>query len=284
MSLIEEAQKELIIVSPYVNVDYWGKMKSCLERAIERGVIVTLIVRKNADHKGYLSYFENLKLNLILIDNLHAKLYMNDKYAIVTSQNLLQSSDNNSIEIGYITTNNLERKELVTFVNQFIFKINPIENNVNLVETEKNFKIPITEVEKFETKVVFKEWQVEKAFMIFKEQFPNVNFKQTSSYIFSRGLLPFADVMIYNRLVIKYSKHLLNSDLIANKIGALEFRLNNDFKVEYLARNNSYFYYEFVPQGYFSFYNLIEDYTLIINQIIKSGIGVELQKEKYKFI
>lgn len=38
MSLIEEAQKEIIIVSPYVNIQKWGKMKSCIERAIERGV------------------------------------------------------------------------------------------------------------------------------------------------------------------------------------------------------------------------------------------------------
>lgn len=284
MSLIEEAQKELIIVSPYVNVDYWGKMKSCLERAIERGVKVTFVVRKNTDHKGSLNYIESLNLSLIFVDNLHAKLYINDKYAVVTSQNLLQSSDNNSIEIGYITTNNMERKELVTFVNQFIFKINPVENNVKQVATEKNFKIPITEVESIGDDIYFKEWQVEKSLEIFQSKFLNVNFRPTSTYIFTSNLLPFADVMIHNRLVVKYSKHLTNSDLIAKKIGALEFRLNNEFKVEYLARNNSYFYYEFVPQGYFSFYNLIEDYTIILNQILESKIGVELKKEKNKFI
>lgn len=282
MSLIEEAQKELIIVSPYVNIQKWGKMKSCLERAIERGVAITIIARKNADQD--FSYFNNSKIKLVLVMDLHAKLYINDKYAVVTSQNLLQSSDNNSIEIGYITTNNMERKELVTFVNQFIFKINPIEIVVKPVATEKSFKIPITEIESSTTDVIFKEWQVEKALEMFKAKFFNVTFKPTSSYIFSSNLLPFGDVMIYNRLVIKYSKYLSDSDLLAKKIEDLEFRLNNNFKVEYLARNKSYFYYEFVPQGKFSFYNLIEDYTIILNKILESKIGVELQKEKNKFI
>lgn len=275
MSLIEEAQKELIIVSPYVNVDYWGKMKSCLERAIQRGVNITFVARKNADHKGHLAYIESLNINLILINDLHAKLYINDKYAIVTSQNLLQSSDNNSIEIGYITTNNMERKELVTFVNQFIFKIKPVENNVKQVATEKNFKIPITEFERSATDVVFKEWQIEKALEIFKNNFFNVAFKPTASYIFSSNLIPFADVMIYNRLVLKYSKQLSNSDLIAKKIEGLEFRLKSSFKVEYLDSNKRYLYYEFVPQGKFSFNDLIEDYTIIINEILKSRIGIE---------
>ena len=276
MSLIEEAQKELIIVSPYVNVDYWGKMKSCLERAIERGINITFIVRKNnTDHKTYLNYIKNLKVNLILIDNLHAKLYMNDKYAIVTSQNLLQSSDNNSIEIGYMTTNNMERKELVTFVNQFIFKINPVEVFVKPVATEKSLKIPITDFERSATDVIFKEWQIEKALEIFKANFFNVAFKPTASYIFSSNLIPFADVMIYNRLVLKYSKQLSNSDLLAKKIEGLEFRLKNSFKIEYLDSNKTYYYYEFVPQGKFSFNDLIEDYTIIINEILKSRIGIE---------
>lgn len=274
MSLIEEAQKELIIVSPYVNIDYWGKMKSCLERAKDRGVNITFIVRKNTEHKVYLNYIENLSVNLILVDNLHAKLYINDKYAIVTSQNLLQSSDNNSIEIGYVTTNSMERKELVSFVNQFIFKITPVEVVVNPVAAKKSSKIPITEFEHSATDVVFKEWQIEKALEVFKANFFNVAFKQTTSYIFSSNLLPFADVMIYNRLVVKYSKNLSNSDLLAKKIEDLEFRLKNSFKVEYLDSHKTYYYYEFVPQGKFSFNDLIEDYTIIINEILKSRIGI----------
>lgn len=271
MSLIEEAQKELIVVSPYVNIQKWGKMKSCLERAIERGVAITIIARKNAEQD--LSYFNNSKINLVLVMDLHAKLYMNDKYAIVTSQNLLQSSDNNSIEIGYITTNNLERKELVAFVNQFIFKIQPI--------IEETKSINIKEVQEIENRMMFKEWQVEKALEIFNEAYKKTTFKPTLSYIFSSNLLPFADVMIHGRLVIKYEKRLTNSNELATRLKRLNIQLKNDFEVEYLVSHNTHYYFEFVPQGKFYFYSVVEDYVTIIKEILKSKIGVEFKNTRY---
>lgn len=270
MGLIEEAKKELIIVSPYVNIQKWGKMKSCIERAIERGVAITIIARKNAEQD--LSYFNNSKVKLVLVMDLHAKVYINDNYGIVTSQNLLQYSDNNSIEIGYITTNKTERKELIDFVNQFIFKFQPVvELEIFKGITLKDYELPVDLAQ-------FKDWQVSKTFEVFNKSFHKVLFKSTSSYVFSSNLLPFADVMIYNRLVIKYSKMLPDSEDFASQLAKLEYRFVNDFEIQYLATHKTNFYFEFVPKGNFTFKSLLEDYVMIINEILKSTLGVTVRK------
>ncbi len=40
----------------------------------------------------------------IEIENLHCKLYLNEKNAVVTSMNLHEYSDSSSIDIGYFIT------------------------------------------------------------------------------------------------------------------------------------------------------------------------------------
>lgn len=108
MTLIESAEKELILVSPYVSINDWEKMKKCLKRAIERKVTIKMYVRKNANQD--LKFLKEIGIKPILIENLHAKVYINEKYGIVTSQNLVSYSDINSIDIAYETEKNEERE------------------------------------------------------------------------------------------------------------------------------------------------------------------------------
>jgi len=91
MTLIDSTSKELFIVSPFVSIDKWDKMKNCLLRAKERNVKIWFYVRKNGNHN--LSFLYRIGINPIFIENLHAKLYVNDRYGIVTSQNLYEYSD-----------------------------------------------------------------------------------------------------------------------------------------------------------------------------------------------
>lgn len=96
MTLIEEAEKELILVSPYVEVSKWNKMKSCLKRTVSRNVNILFVARKNATQD--LSFITELGIEVKLVENLHAKLYINENYAIVTFQNITYYSDINSID------------------------------------------------------------------------------------------------------------------------------------------------------------------------------------------
>lgn len=119
LTLIEEAENELIIVSPYIKVKSWVRMMRALQKAIRNEVKITFIIRKNAEQKE-LSVIEDLGITPILIDDLHAKLYINDKSAVVTSHNLYHYSETNSIELGHYTEDVKEIKELKKFVDIYL--------------------------------------------------------------------------------------------------------------------------------------------------------------------
>lgn len=278
-TLIEEAKTELILVSPYVKIDNWGKTKSCLNRAIDRNVNITIIARENADQD--LNYIKSLKIRLVLIKDLHAKVYISDKQAIVTSQNLLHYSDSNSVEIGYISQTQYERKELVEFVNQYITKLEPEEKKISRIYSYKeklNNTIPVKKVDErisYDNKKHLKEWQVPKLLEAFRNNFKLTPFTPTASYIFTDKLLPFAHLIIDSHYVIKIEKSLMGAESLVDKIILLNFNLKLSYKIVVLTSHNTHFYIEFMPNFDFVFNDLVEDYLKITNKILKSDIAKE---------
>lgn len=274
MTLIEEAEKELILVSPYVEVSKWDKMKKCLDRAIKRGVNLTFIARKNA--KQDLSPLEVLNIKPILINDLHAKVYINEKYGIVTSQNIVNYSDINSIDIAYQTENNKERAELIDFVNKYITTVKSIEEKIKPIE--RNIK-PIggnivhrIEKQNYDDKKQFKDYEVEKVYKSFVKNFQNSYFKRTATYVFCDDLLPFADVMIDTRYLIKISKNRTDCELIFKKVEEINFNNHHKFKIELLITHKSFYYLDFIPIGSIQLDKLILDYINITNSILKSDV------------
>lgn len=142
MTLLREAKKEIIIVSPYVNVTDWEKMKKSLAKAIENNVTIKFFVRKGTNDN--LIPLKELGINPIKIENLHAKVYINENYAIATSQNIIEYSDKYSIDFGYKTKTVEERKELIDFVNTYVDKIDYNEFEVDeVIANSLNCKIVI---------------------------------------------------------------------------------------------------------------------------------------------
>jgi hypothetical protein len=118
MTLIEESENRLILISPYVRISKWYKLKNKIIEAQNRKVPIEFYIRKDKDNDKK----EVLSLGIIPIEiqNLHCKIYINDKIAIVTSLNLLLNSEINSLEIGYITENIKEYKEIIDFYSMYI--------------------------------------------------------------------------------------------------------------------------------------------------------------------
>ena len=98
MTLIELANEKVVLVSPYVQVEQWAQMKRSIEKALKRGVEVEFYTRSGEAKSIY--EIEQLGLEPFLIEDLHAKIYMNEKRGIITSQNLYLYSDINSLDIG----------------------------------------------------------------------------------------------------------------------------------------------------------------------------------------
>ena len=61
------------------------------------------------------------------IPHLHSKFYLNEKYGIVTSMNLLLSSEINSLEIGYVTETWMEYNDLSGFYYRYIHIGEPVQ-------------------------------------------------------------------------------------------------------------------------------------------------------------
>ena len=66
------------------------------------------------------------KLSFKKIPGLHCKFYFNERCGILTSMNLLLSSELNSLEIGYATENWREYNDLSDFYYRYIHRGKPI--------------------------------------------------------------------------------------------------------------------------------------------------------------
>jgi hypothetical protein len=118
LTLFEEADERVIIVSPYCKISKWYKLLSKLKSLIERNIKIEFYVREGEFET--IREIEQIGIEPITIKNLHCKIYMNEKEAIISSMNLLLSSEINSLDIAYKTTNENEYHELYDYYNRYI--------------------------------------------------------------------------------------------------------------------------------------------------------------------
>lgn len=101
IGLIKRAKQRLVLVSPYI--DLWRGVITDIERAAVGGVRVSVIARGGEDQVKQAQALRRLIpcLNSVgYVDRLHAKLYLSEHEAIITSMNLVESSALNSVEIA----------------------------------------------------------------------------------------------------------------------------------------------------------------------------------------
>lgn len=118
LSLIEDAEKTLIIISPYNNFIGFNKFIKRFKEAKEKNIDIQYYSRKGEKHIG----IELIGIEPHLIENLHAKLYLNEKYAIFSSMNLVKYSDDYSIDFAFKTETSEEYLEAVHFYENYIRK------------------------------------------------------------------------------------------------------------------------------------------------------------------
>lgn len=225
MTLIKEANRELIIVSPYIQILYWTKMRKCLADAVDRKINITFFTRdeeRNNNSENY-NFVRDIGINLILVKNLHAKVYLNENYGIVTSQNLYFYSDVNSIEVGYLTERTREKKELVDFVNKYIGNIEA-RNNITFLE-KKSEQVEVQ-------KIALSTSQLEYLNEALRKNFQHCKLTQTSSYIFNGNILSFADLMIDNELTVKIRKNLHGVEYLVQILENINFSSRSSYKIK----------------------------------------------------
>lgn len=134
--IITDANKELFLVSPYLQINSLYKDRI---QNIKQGVTITLIYReyeakKDRDYRSgeFVHSFGGdnfLRTKLYkcynsspLAKRLHAKCYMNEKEVLVTSMNLMDNSECNNFEMGILVKNDEPAYDSIKNEIQYIIK------------------------------------------------------------------------------------------------------------------------------------------------------------------
>ena len=118
LTLFEEADEKVIIISPFYKIHKWYKLLSRIESLKERDIDIEIFVKKGETES--INEIKHIGIEPIEIKNLHCKIYLNEKQAIVASMNLILNSDINSLDIAYKTTCDKEYNEVVDFYKRYI--------------------------------------------------------------------------------------------------------------------------------------------------------------------
>jgi hypothetical protein len=267
MTLIDETKEELVIVSPYIKIRTWNKIKKCLQRAVDRGVNITVYARKNADQD--LTDLIHFKVKLVLIQDLHAKIYLNENYAIVSSQNMIEYSDENSIDFAYSTETDLERFQLDKLINQYL-KIHDLKNEVDFEEKTKNLGNENSNSQDFDYKEFLKDFEIKKIFDVFQEKYKTGRINNPSTYVFCNKIFYFGDVMFREGYEIRFNHNQLDFVTILKTLKELNLKnLNYKYSINCKMKNNHPDTMIIIPQKFDNIDKLIEDYIELTELIHK---------------
>lgn len=139
--LINESNGEkLILITPYLKIA--RQFKDNIKDQVKFRTSITVVVREGESHDpADIIFLQELKINLHTHQNLHAKCYLNQKTAIITSMNLYEYSQLNNTELGLKVTVDQDTK-LYNDINETVKKI---------VRNSPEFEFEIKKVEKSAT-------------------------------------------------------------------------------------------------------------------------------------
>ena len=105
--IICQSREFLFLISPYI--DFTSDQLNQLRAAGRRGVKITIVFRyfeTYEDAKEKTTFiddtFELPNIRIVSCQDLHAKIYLNEKKAILTSRNLYERKTGCSIEVGVL--------------------------------------------------------------------------------------------------------------------------------------------------------------------------------------
>ena len=110
--IINESNDFTIIVSPYLRINnrLKPKLTDCFSRN-NRNLILYREFKLTEAEQKWLENFPNVKM--LAIRNLHAKCYLNERTALITSMNLYEYSQVNNHEIGVKLTMDSNKQEML---------------------------------------------------------------------------------------------------------------------------------------------------------------------------
>lgn len=101
--LIVQAQDTLILISPFLKIN--ERLRQALDDKDRMKIDIRIIYGKNELQPEQINWLRGLRfVRTSFCENLHAKCYLNEREAIVTSMNLYEFSQVNNQEMGIYVT------------------------------------------------------------------------------------------------------------------------------------------------------------------------------------
>ena len=134
--LIKNAKKRLVIISPFLRVN--DRVKALLENKDRMDIEVLVIYGKNELHPAESNWLESMSfIKTRFCKDLHAKCYLNEDEALLTSMNLYEYSQVHNYEMGVIVSREKER--------DLYDKI--LEESIRIVKASEEIRLTVAKVE-----------------------------------------------------------------------------------------------------------------------------------------
>jgi sugar-specific transcriptional regulator TrmB len=268
-SIIKEAKKKLILISPYIQIS--KVLLERLQNASEKGVEIRLIYGKNElkpFEKEQLNSIENLKL--YFYQNLHAKCYFNEKTMVITSMNLYEFSEKHNREMGVLIKKNDDLAMFNDAVEEALSIVKTIRENVTSTTTATITKgILIFPLKREEYKIIQS---------YFEMNFNHSEINSTDTYVFCTDLFPFGNLMIREGFEIRMFHNLYSETALVNRIKSLKLdNLNYIYTIDIIEDKWSSIKILISPTTTFDLDNLLIDFEKIYYLIVS-----ETKKISYK--
>jgi hypothetical protein len=110
LNLISSTKSYCYIVSPYIKI--WPQLERVLEIASKQETILTFVIREDPKSSTLLKTLNHeYGFEVIVIKDLHIKLYLNEESCLLSTMNLYDASQQNNLELGYYFSNSAEIKK-----------------------------------------------------------------------------------------------------------------------------------------------------------------------------
>ena len=117
LDILRQAKKHATLVSPYNR--FWTHLSNEIQSAVGRGVRVDFVYRKDERNEA-IEWLKELGVKVHEVENLHAKIYLNETSVLVTSMKLLESSSKNSMEICISIDDEKAQKDVRGYVKSLL--------------------------------------------------------------------------------------------------------------------------------------------------------------------
>ena len=141
IQLIEDSREFCYLVSPYIKM--WQLLDRTLAKASDQDKRITVITRSGSeDNRDVRKLNKAYGFEIVVLDFLHTKLYVNEKAAIVSSMNLYDTSSTRNHEMALLLNGYEAKKIKKQIIDDDLLAVQPVHRFAGKHTAAQRQKMP----------------------------------------------------------------------------------------------------------------------------------------------